>query len=287
MTAKPLLCLSQQAELLVQRGLIVADLCQLEDFLRVNNYYRFSGYAREFQESPREQKNAFVRGITLDRIRDLMELDRQLRQLILDALERIEVTTRSAFAYESGKTYGEGAFYLEKENYLDKTPDLEIHLNKIRSQLMRSGQPAVARYRDGDNLSRVPIWVAVETLSFGTLAKMCQYLRDDHAVKATADSLSIQKTSFSDTLHAFSNLRNRCAHYDQLWNRSFDIAFKVLPKETKNAPTFKHPGSYGGILVIRRWLRSFDQSSDWFDRVTDLLEINSEYREGILNPRMK
>ncbi|MEW6889458.1 Abi family protein [Trueperella pyogenes] len=156
MTAKPFLCLSQQAELLVQRGLIVADMCQLEDFLRVNNYYRFSGYAREFQESPREQKNAFVRGITLDRIRDLMELDRQLRQLILDALERIEVTTRSAFAYESGKTYGEGAFYLEKENYLDKTPDLEIHLNKIRSQLMRSGQPAVARYRDGDNLSRVP-----------------------------------------------------------------------------------------------------------------------------------
>lgn len=98
--------MSQQAELLVQRGLIVADLCQLEDFLRVNNYYRFSGYAREFQESPREQKNAFVRGITLDRIRDLMELDRQLRQLILEALERIEVTTRSAFAYESGKHTG-------------------------------------------------------------------------------------------------------------------------------------------------------------------------------------
>ncbi len=285
--AKPFLTLQQQLDLLLERGLVVADKDLAIGYLRRNNYYRFSGYAREFQRDPRNQQNQFIPDTSFDLIVSLMDADRKLRRYLLQALEPIEIASRSAFAYSAGRIFGSEAFYLDRVNYLEITPGLDALLEKIRAQLRRSGQPSVERYRNGNDLSQVPIWVAIEAISFGTFAKLSQYLADGTAIKETADHLSIQHTGFSDALHAFSNLRNRCAHHGQLWNRSFDIAFKVLPKERRDAPEFKHPGSYGGIIVINRWLKRIDPQSTWFESVSDFLKEHPVYADGILNPRMK
>ncbi|WP_216395694.1 Abi family protein [Arcanobacterium phocae] len=284
---KCFLSIEDQVLLLEERGLIIHSKTEAEDFLRSHNYYRFSGYAREFQEDPRHGKNNFSNGISFDDISSLMDLDQRLRRLLLEALEIIEVSTRSVFAYEAGKIYGSDAFYLEKANYLAVTPGLDDHINKMHSQLLRKNQPTIERYRQGDDFSHVPVWVAIETMSFGTFARLCQYMANKDIILNTADSLAIAREGFSSTLHAYSSLRNKCAHYAQLWNRSFDISFKVRPKEKRDAPDFAHPGSYGAIIVIRRWLKQLDKDHGWFDQVTQLIDSNDLYRSGILKPKMK
>ncbi len=52
-------------------------------------------------------------------------------------------------------------------------------------------------------------------------------------------------------------------------------------------PDFAHPGSYGAIIVIRRWLKQLDKDHGWFDQVTQLIDSNDLYRSGILKPKMK
>ncbi|MFC5370756.1 Abi family protein [Arcanobacterium bovis] len=284
---KPFLSLDDQLKLLQDRGLLVTTPESAKSFLKTNNYYRFSGYAREFQEDPRNGDNKFVDGVSFEKIQELMECDRQLRRLLLQALEYIEISVRSAFAYQAGKVYGNQAFYLNPSEYVSQTQDLEKFISKLEHQLSRKNQPTVERYAPNGDYSALPIWVAVETMSFGSLVRICQYIAKPQVVLDTADSLSITRQSFSDTLHAFLSLRNRCAHYGQLWNRSFDIAFKVQGKEKRCAPPFSHPGSYGGILVIRRWLKALNICESWFEEVENLLNSNVLYQQGILTPRMK
>lgn len=286
-SSKKHLTIPEQVGLLERRGLQVDDVAAAERFLLSRNYYRFSGYAREFQYDPRAGGNRFIPGTRFEQIVDLMESDEQLRLLFLEALAIIEVTARSSFAYEAGTILGSGAFYLERASYLQATPQLDSHLEKIRAELMRPKRPTVARYLDGDDLTGVPIWVAIELVSFGAFAKMCWYLNDQNVATRTAASLSIQVTGFTATLHAFSALRNACAHHQQLWNRSFDLAFSVLPKEKRRVPHHKSPGSYPAIVVIKRWLRAMLGENDWGDRVDQLLELRPEFAQGILVPTMK
>jgi abortive infection bacteriophage resistance protein len=47
---KPPLTLSQQVELLENRGLIIKDKKYAENFLSLVNYYHFSGYCLSFEE---------------------------------------------------------------------------------------------------------------------------------------------------------------------------------------------------------------------------------------------
>ncbi|WP_124054427.1 Abi family protein [Arcanobacterium ihumii] len=260
---------------------------ELECFLEKTAYYRFSGYFREFQVDPRHGENEFVQGTTLNELAELIELDARLRVKLLEALTIIELRARTAFSHQAGRVLGEKAFYLNPEYYLNVPGKVDGLIQKIERDLKRSMLPTINRYKVGDDLSRIPIWVAIETMTFGTLAKTSTYLKEKEVISAAASSLNIATTGFSDSLHAFSALRNRCAHHSQLWNRSFDIAFKVLPKEKKGAPKFSHPGSYAAIIVTGRWMKRMGYGSSWFESVVELLSENRTFEKGILEPSMK
>lgn len=286
-SAKKHLTLDEQIDLMISRNLHVEDRVRARKRLLSTSYYRFSGYAREFQYDPRAGGNGFIPGSSFDQISDLVDTDARLRGLLFEALSTIEVGARSAFAHVAGERLGSKAFYLDPASYIDTTPYLDEHVRKFESDLRRPNQPTIERYRDGDDLRDLPIWVAIQCVSFGTFAKTCWYLRDNAVAKETAASLSIQSTGFSATLHAFSTLRNACAHHAQLWNRSFDIAFTLLGKEKKDLPKHKSPGSLPGIVVIKRWLKAMGELGDWGVRVDDLLAQSSEYAHGIYWPKMK
>lgn len=85
----------EQVALLVERGLEVRDDSACADFLKVNNYYRFSGYARYFQVAPHEGDNRFLSGSTFESIREIYEADEELRAELARPLARAEVVLRT------------------------------------------------------------------------------------------------------------------------------------------------------------------------------------------------
>ncbi|MFC4372463.1 Abi family protein [Citricoccus nitrophenolicus] len=100
----------------------------------------------------------------------------------------------------------------------------------------RSKSPTIARYTaDSGSLEDVPVWVAVEVLSFGSIAKMVQYLQDDYPARAVASSYSVKWAGFQSTIHSLAVLRNVCAHHAQIWHRKLDIQCptnrKLRPRE--------------------------------------------------------
>ncbi|MGN7798242.1 Abi family protein [Leifsonia sp. 22587] len=281
---KPFLSLDAQVTLLAERGLEVGERDRATSELHRLNYYRVSGYGREFQRAPSRGDDSYHPGVSLGRIVELMERDARLRRLLAEALTEIELGVRSRFAYEAGRELGSRAFYLDPAAYLQITPGVASHIAKIERELLRPKLRTVARYRVGDDLSSVPIWVAIEVVSFGALAKMLWYLRTPLPAQRTADALGVQRTGFASAVHSFAVLRNVCAHHGQLWHRPLDVMFGTLPKEKKREPRHEPSSVYSGIVVAKRFLRGMNRLADWDERVSALLDEDAEFRSGILRP---
>jgi abortive infection bacteriophage resistance protein len=282
--SKPFLTLEQQRQLLARRGLTLTLDADTERLLYSSNYYRLSGYGRQFQEDPRAGLNDFVAGASLGRIQELTDLDALLRRLLVNALASVEIVLRSRFAYEAGKVHGQGAFYLLPENYLAITKDLPRFISKIESELRRPKLITVARYRNGADLSSVPIWVAIELISFGGLARMIQYLGDPTAARSTAQSLSLTWTGFQSSVHAFAVLRNTCAHHGQLWHRKLDISAPTLKKDKRRERAHAPQSVYATIVALKRYVSAVDPAHTFPDELDDLLDSDPEFAAGICFP---
>ncbi len=101
---KPHRTLQQQLSLLQHRGLIVQNLEVAERYLGHLNYYRLSAYWIPFLEN--RQTNRFKKGTKFEDVLNLYIFDRELRLLVLDAIERIEVSIRSKWAYYLSQQHG-------------------------------------------------------------------------------------------------------------------------------------------------------------------------------------
>ena len=98
---KPHLSFEDQADRLIQRGLIVRDKQQLIQILKQVSYYRLSAYWYPFREKDEQGKikDNLCTEITLERVWDHYRFDRRLRVLFVDAIERIEIALRTQLVY--------------------------------------------------------------------------------------------------------------------------------------------------------------------------------------------
>lgn len=88
---KPSLSFDQQADRLIERGLI-ADKSKLVEILSNVSYYHLSAYIYPFKI---DNSDKLQPGTTLEQIYRRYRFDRQLRCLVLDALERIETALKT------------------------------------------------------------------------------------------------------------------------------------------------------------------------------------------------
>ncbi len=92
MSTKDFKTIDEQLEILRSRGLIIDDENIAKDFLLYNNYYRISGYSLTLRKN-----NIFSKSASFQNIIDIYNFDHELRHLILQYLEIIEVRMKSIF----------------------------------------------------------------------------------------------------------------------------------------------------------------------------------------------
>ncbi len=116
---KPALTFEEQSDLLISRGLI-AERDKILKTLKAVNYYRLSAYFLPYKTADEN----FIPDTTLEAVWSRYTFDRQLRLLVMDAIERVEIALKtqiaSFFSIKHG-TFG----YLNKENFSDKMTDRE------------------------------------------------------------------------------------------------------------------------------------------------------------------
>jgi hypothetical protein len=94
---KPATTQEEQVALLQKRGMIIDDVQAACFHLQHINYYRLGAYWLPFEVN--HATHDFKAGTNFTTVLTLYNFDRELRLLVIDALERIEVSMRTQWTY--------------------------------------------------------------------------------------------------------------------------------------------------------------------------------------------
>ena len=101
---KPPTSFEQQLSILESRGMSVPDKQRALHYLAHINYYRLGAYWLPFESD--HNGHTFHDGTNFEQVLELYVFDRELRLLVMDAIERIEVSIRTQWAYHFSHKYG-------------------------------------------------------------------------------------------------------------------------------------------------------------------------------------
>lgn len=275
---KPPLSFEAQADLLIKRGLIV-DRPFLIDHLQNVNYYRLSGYLYPYRQA--KDNDNFKSGTTFEKAWRHYTFDRRLRLIVMDAIERFEVSIKTQLIYTLAHTTG--AFgYARSENFPELSiEDHERLITTIVDEARKSKEKFVDHFRSkyGDSHEHLPLWMAGEIMSFGCALTIYRGM-PDKIKRDIALHYGIPDAILTSWLQTINVIRNICAHHSRLWNRELGVK-PFIPRKNKY-PEWHDPVAIGqnrvfGILTVFHYLlRIIAPQSKWKTRLCDLL---NEYPE--------
>ncbi len=111
---KPALRYDEQVALLQSRGMVIDNGAEAVTTLNRLNYYRLRAYWVPLEVG--KDTHQFREGTTFDQVVHLYTFDRELRLLVLGAIERVEVSVRAIWAYNLAHEYGPFG-YLQPEHF--------------------------------------------------------------------------------------------------------------------------------------------------------------------------
>lgn len=275
---KPALSFADQAQRLIDRGLIVESKDYLIQCLSRVNYYRLSAYWYPFKViDSYTRAEHFVPNTTFDRIWRRYVFDRKLRLLVMDAVEHIEVAILRTRMVEQF-TLLHGPFgYCDISNYNPRyaRTDHSRLIAEIDEAVNRSSEEFVGRFR-GKYTDEVhlPMWMVTEVMSFGQLYTIFKNLQRSEQ-QYLAQQFGLFPPVLTSWLHSLNFIRNVCAHHSRLWNREIPVR-PMLPDE-RHRPEWHHPVPFRNdrvfavLTLISYLLVRIDPQNDWQIRLVKLI----------------
>lgn len=222
---KPATTHAQQLALLAQRGMVVDDEAQAAFYLQHLNYYRLGAYWLPFEAE--HATHTLRPGTRFADVLNLYVFDRELRLLVLDAIERVEVSMRSQWAYQLAHRHGPHA-------HLDvalafHAGHWQTNLDKLQGEVTRSDEAFIKHLRTHYAEALPPVWAVCEVMSLGLLSRWFNNLKPMPTRRAIASVYGVDERVLESWLRHLSLVRNTCAHHSRLWNREFTIT-PLLPR---------------------------------------------------------
>ena len=286
-------------DLLIGRGMIVPDRDRAIRKLSQIGYYRLSGFWYPCREGKKGEdgryltdiktqlpirEDTFQPDVSFDDIVHLYLIDKKIRQLMLDAIERIEIQLRTCIAHALG--YNDPLAY-EKDEYINPTQkknwyDKNGNLRNVWIEWSMRHNDLISRSKEDSLIwhklknKEIPIWVAVESWDFGLTSKYYEIILGKYQEIISKKMGVIDKKCLINWLQTINTLRNRCAHHSRIWNRSWSSPLRT----DRNLSYFNElkldekalRRTYGIICVIWYLVKTLGPSSDWLERVADVVD---------------
>lgn len=194
-------------------------------FARIS-YFRLKYYWRDLLD----KDDDFIEGSSFNNVIQRYDFDHQLRIILFDAIEIIEVALRSKVINHMSQATGNGLWYLDSSLFENKNYHEEF-VYDLKYEFGRSTEPFAREYIEshsywdeesfgGDNPDA---WGIIEVATFGTLSKMYKNLKSQLPQRsAIANDFGLYSAKdLTGWLEAISLMRNIVAHHSRLWNRTF------------------------------------------------------------------
>ena len=210
--------------------MIIKDELQAAFYLNHISYYRLKGYWWDMQSD--RVNHIFEPDSCFEDVIERYHFDRQLRLILFDAIELIEIALRTKLIYHLSQAYG-GLWYLDDSLVIDKAKHHDC-LADLQTEFARTRESFAKEFRQKYPADNPDVWVIFEVASFSTLSKIYNNLKPQLPQKTiiTHEFGLNSINDLSSWLAAISYLRNVIAHHSRVFGRDI-LKRPVLPKSPR------------------------------------------------------
>ena len=265
----------EQIVQLQARGLTITDENQAAHFLSNISYYRLEGYWWPMQSD--KINHVFKPNSRFEDVIALYNFDRELRLLVFDVIERIEIGFRSKVIYSLSHDI-DPWWFEDPANFKDPVAHAKS-LILIDNELKQSREIFLTEHylKYHKDTRRPPSWKTFEVVSFGTISKLYSNLLPTIKGKdlVAVDLKLVNHTYLPSWLQTIAQIRNICAHHGRLWNKNLPGRPKLLPKPPapwiKNVPPVsQHHMLYIHICCMKYLLDVISPGHHFTPKLADL-----------------
>ena len=221
---KPSLSYEEQLSQLKSRGLLITNEKKTLHLLEVLSYYRLSGYWFPMLAHPKKN-HIFKTDSNFENAFQLYCFDRELRQIVMSELEKIEIAVRAKMIFILSQEHG--AFWFQNSVLFINPLVFASTISKMGNEFNRSDEQFIKSFKKTYNDPLPPGWMATEISSFGNLSYLFQNLKPLPSKRSIANFFGLDESTFASWLHCIVYVRNICAHHARLWNRDLRITPKI------------------------------------------------------------
>ncbi|MEJ1407000.1 MAG: Abi family protein [Candidatus Sedimenticola sp. (ex Thyasira tokunagai)] len=196
--------------------MVIPDPAKAEFYLSQLNYYRFAAYCLPFEQD--HATHQLIPGTSFDDILNLYIFDRELRLLLLDAIERVEVSLRTQMAYHLSHRRNTAHPHLDQALF-HNLGKYKAGLNSLHTEVAKSREDFIRHLTTKYQEALPPIWAVVELMTMGQLSKWFSNIKARQDRNAISQVYGLDEKVMTSFCEHLSLVRNIAAHHARLWNR--------------------------------------------------------------------
>ena len=243
MFIKKAFTVQEQVQQLQDRGLLIAKPHIAERYLLNISYYRLGEYWYVMQYD--KENHLFKPNSKFNDVIALYNFDAELRLLLFDVIEKIEISLRTKLIYYLSHEID--PWWFQNFELFNDSMALVKTLSNLQEEINRTKDKSIKNHlkTHKDDKRFPPAWKSLEQTSFGALSKLYGNLKHNVASKdaIAKDFGAVNHTYLPSWLQSIAQIRNYCAHHSRLWNRNLPGTVKLLSNppnswitDTENVP---------------------------------------------------
>lgn len=232
---KPFITYTAQVEKLKnEKNLVITDDdFAVESLQNISYYALIGGYKHPFIDI---HTRKYINEACFEDIVALYEFDEELRGIFFKYLCRVERKMRSSISYHFCKKHGERQEeYLNSNNYgnIPKNKNGITKLIKMLDMMANKNKDHEYLVYQRNKYHNIPLWVIMNTLTFGQISKMFEFLPQNMQGAICQDFGNVKKNEMIKYLKVLTLYRNVCAHNERLfsYHTYIDIPDTLLHKK--------------------------------------------------------
>lgn len=248
--------IEEQINLLKSRNMLFDNEEEAKEILLHNNYYNIiNGYKDLFLDTNNPVN--YKPGTKFEEIYSLYEFDRQLRNIFLEYILKIENSMRSLIAHYFSLSYGNDN-YLKLDNF-ETFQNTNVNIKTKQNQvkfiqiLLGNINKNIANNIENKYISHyitqygfIPLWVLVNILSFGDICNFYRLMKQRERIIISME-FNIAEFDLSSLLNILCKTRNLCAHDERLYNYEYPAYTGI--NDTKYHSLLNFPISNGRYAI--------------------------------------
>ena len=262
---------AQLVSLLQSRGLHVENVARTENYLRHIGYYRFSAYLYPLLTIPKEN-HVFKTGAAFNQALDMYHFDRQLRLLMFNEIEKIEIAVRSAIVNITSRETGNPFWMTDPSCFYDASTFTKTK-QLIDAELAKSREDFIEHFRSTYSDPYPPAWMLAEILPLGVLTRIYDNIKSNQIRKKIAQEFSLGMPVFNSWMTIITVARNNCGHHARVWNRTFALRVLTQRRMTRLWITIpvNQKKAYFSLCIIKYFLNIISPNNDMKAKIDTLL----------------